>query len=136
MTKTLGETPSSAIASTAAPAPGSTLKRVIAGQPLDAVKATPSPAPAATLAHRSPFSLDEPASPVNHYEREHRKVKIDVYRICKLYGITDPAVQHAVKKLLRFGSGQRKSCGVDIAEAIQSLQRWQEMEAEDTPSED
>lgn len=69
--------------------------------------------------------------PVNHYARTHRGVELDVYRILKPYGITDPAIAHAVKKLLRFGAGQHKNRATDIAEAIQSLQRWQAMEDED-----
>lgn len=88
-------------------------------------------APASTLKAPTVFVEDEETPRVNHYARTHRGVQLDVYRILKLYGITDPAVAHAVKKLLRFGSGQHKDRSTDIAEAIQSLQRWQEMEAED-----
>ena len=88
--------------------------------------------PPAALKPATVFAEDtEPAPPVNHYARTFRGVEIDVYRILKLYGITDPAVAHALKKLLRFGSGQHKSRRQDIAEAIQSLQRWQAMEDED-----
>lgn len=78
------------------------------------------------------FMEDEETPPVNHYARTFKGVEIDVYRIAKLYGITDPAIAHALKKLLRFGSGQHKDRAQDIAEAIQSLQRWQQMEAEDS----
>lgn len=91
--------------------------------------------PAATLTPPSIFALDsEAAPPVNPYARTFKGVEIDVYRVLRLYGITSPAVQHAVKKLLRFGAGEHKTRAEDIAEAIQSLQRWQEMEAEDAAS--
>lgn len=57
-------------------------------------------------------------------------IKLDPYRVLKVYGITDPAIQHAVKKLLRLGrthKGEEK----DVQEAIQSLRRWQEMRMEE-----
>lgn len=78
------------------------------------------------------FMEDEETPRVSHYSRTFKGVEIDVYRVLRLYGIISPAVQHAVKKLLRFGSGEHKDKATDIAEAIQSLQRWQQMEAEDS----
>lgn len=56
--------------------------------------------------------------------------KLDVYRVLRIYGITDPAIAHAVKKLLRCGRGH-KDQATDVAEAKASLTRWQEMQAED-----
>lgn len=88
-------------------------------------------APASTLKAPTVFMEDEETPRVNHYARTHRGVQLDVYRILKLYGITDPAVAHAAKKLFRFGSGQHKSRRQDIVEAIASLQRWLDMEDED-----
>ena len=59
-------------------------------------------------------------------------VKLDPYRIFRIYEVADPAIQHAVKKLLRFGRGNGGKGGrQDVEEAIASLNRWIEMESED-----
>ena len=65
-----------------------------------------------------------------YHDKQIGGLKVDVYRVLRLFGITDPAIQHAVKKLLRCGRGQ-KDAATDIEEAIQSLRRWQEMNRED-----
>lgn len=65
-----------------------------------------------------------------YHEKRVRGVKVDVYRVLRIYNVTDPAIAHAVKKLLRSGRGH-KDQDTDIAEAIASLQRWQEMRQED-----
>lgn len=92
--------------------------------------------PENTLVAASPFHEVEeesqaPAPSTNYYAREHQGVKLDVYRILRLYNVTDPAIAHAVKKLLRFGSGGHKDAAKDVAEALESLERWQEMQEED-----
>jgi hypothetical protein len=57
---------------------------------------------------------------------------VDVYRVLELYGVTDPCLQHAIKKLLVAGGrGAGKDIGQDVKEAIDTLQRWQEMRLED-----
>jgi len=57
--------------------------------------------------------------------------RIDVYRVLQLYNVTDPCFQHAVKKLLVAGGrGAGKDVSKDIQEAIDTLQRWQEMQNE------
>lgn len=59
---------------------------------------------------------------------------IDVYRVLQLFSVADPCLQHAVKKLLVAGGrGGGKDISRDIQEAIETLQRWQEMRAEDQP---
>lgn len=67
-----------------------------------------------------------------HYYKnvEHLK-SIDVYRVLELFGVTDPCLQHAVKKLLCAGNRGAKDTDKDIQEAIDTLQRWQEMRRED-----
>lgn len=64
-----------------------------------------------------------------HYNKEFDG-EIDIYRICRLYDINDPAIYHAVKKILRFGDSS-KSKREDIKGAIVALERWLEMEQED-----
>ena len=56
---------------------------------------------------------------------------VDVYRVLALFGVTDPCLQHAVKKLLVAGGRGGKGIGQDVQEAIDSLLRWQEMRRED-----
>lgn len=57
---------------------------------------------------------------------------IDVYRVLQLFNVTDPCIQHALKKLLVAGGrGAGKDISQDIKEAIDSLDRWQEMRAEE-----
>lgn len=57
---------------------------------------------------------------------------LDVYRVINLFAVTDPCLQHAVKKLLVAGGrGAGKSIDKDIQEAIDTLVRWQSMREED-----
>jgi hypothetical protein len=69
----------------------------------------------------------------NPYAKSYRNVVLDPYRIIEIYGITHPAQQHALKKLLRAGKSH-KNLVQDIQEVIQSLERWIEMIHEDTPT--
>lgn len=56
---------------------------------------------------------------------------IDVYRVLQLFNVTDPCIQHAVKKLLVAGGrGAGKDINRDIQESIDTLVRWQEMQTE------
>lgn len=61
----------------------------------------------------------------NKYAREVKGVVIDFYDIARAFGVTDPAISHALKKLLRYGCGS-KSLAQDVDEAIFSLNRWQQ----------
>jgi len=65
-----------------------------------------------------------------HYRYSFRGVALDPYRILDLYGITHPAHQHALKKLLRAGRSI-KNQRQDINEVILTLQRWLAMMDED-----
>lgn len=57
---------------------------------------------------------------------------IDVYRVLQLFERTDPCQQHAIKKLLLAGGrGGGKSEAQDIQEAIDTLERWKAMRAEE-----
>lgn len=68
----------------------------------------------------------------NHYHKNVKHLEtIDVYRVLQLFGVTDPCLQHAVKKLLCAGQRGVKPVAKDVQEAIDSLIRWQEMMAED-----
>jgi len=68
----------------------------------------------------------------NHYFRDVTQLThIDVYRVLSLFGVSDPSIQHAIKKLMVAGGRGAKNTDKDIAEAIVSLQRWQQMQEED-----
>lgn len=69
----------------------------------------------------------------NHYYKTVASLQfVDVYRVLALFSVTDPCLQHAIKKLLVAGGrGAGKVIDRDIQESIDSLVRWQEMRAED-----
>jgi len=68
----------------------------------------------------------------HYYKNVAHLSEVDVYRVLELFEVTDPCIQHALKKLLvtggRAGGKDRSS---DVREAIYSLERWQEMRTED-----
>lgn len=67
-----------------------------------------------------------------HYYKDVRHLAcVDVYRVLRLYEVTDPCIQHAIKKLLAAGQRGAKNKEADIAEAMDTLMRYQEMEEED-----
>lgn len=61
-----------------------------------------------------------------HYKYSFKGIKLDPYRILSVYGITCPAQQHAIKKLLRAGNSV-KDLKQDIQEVIDTLKRKLEM---------
>lgn len=65
-----------------------------------------------------------------HYNFMYKNIKVDPYRIFEIYGITNAAQQHAIKKLLRAGKSV-KTLEQDIAEVQITLTRWQAMIEED-----
>ena len=69
----------------------------------------------------------------SHYKKDVSHLKmIDVYRVLNLLEVTDPCIQHAVKKLLCAGKRGGKSKEQDIREAVDSLNRALQMIAEDS----
>lgn len=69
----------------------------------------------------------------NHYFKSVAGLEhVDVYRVLQLFNVTDPCIQHAVKKLLVAGGrGAGKDVRRDVQEAIDTMVRWQEMRAEE-----
>ncbi len=68
----------------------------------------------------------------DHYFKDVTHLKtIDVYRVLDLFNVTNPCVQHAVKKLLCSGQRGVKDTRQDVQEAITSLLRYLEMQTED-----
>lgn len=71
----------------------------------------------------------------SHYYKNVSHLKgIDVYRVLALFNVTNPCIQHAVKKLLVSGGRGNKSLETDLREARDSLNRALQMIAEDDNS--
>jgi hypothetical protein len=68
----------------------------------------------------------------NHYFKKTVHLDaVDVYRVLELFEVTDPCLQHAVKKLLCAGGRGAKDMEQDVQEAMDTLERWQDMCRED-----
>ena len=65
------------------------------------------------------------------YSRRIRKEVVDVYDVLMAFGVTNPATQHAIKKLLMPGNRGHKDKLTDLKEAYQSIVRAIELESED-----
>lgn len=66
-----------------------------------------------------------------HYFRDVRHLdKIDFYRIADLYGIHDPCVAHALKKILALGQRGAKDVETDAKDVIKSMERFLDMRVE------
>lgn len=68
----------------------------------------------------------------NHYFKKTVHLDaVDVYRVLELFEVTDPCLQHAVKKLLCAGGRGAKDIEQDVQEAMDTLERYQDMCRED-----
>lgn len=72
-------------------------------------------------ANPTPFTDPTPAP--NKYQRTVPSTNIDVYDMLHAYNVTNPATQHAVKKLLQPGNRGHKDTLTDLREALASIQR-------------
>lgn len=52
---------------------------------------------------------------------------VDVYRVLDAFGVSDPATQHAVKKMLCMGLRGHKDYLTDLNDSIDSLQKAKEI---------
>ena len=69
-------------------------------------------------------------TPRNKYDRQVKGVTVDVYDVLKAFGVTCPAMQHAAKKVLCAGLRGHKDKLKDIREAIEALERAEQLNAE------
>ena len=68
----------------------------------------------------------------SHYHKDVSHLKsIDIYRLLELFGVTDQAIGHVVKKLMCAGKRGSKSFEQDVREAVDTLNRRLQMIAED-----
>lgn len=70
----------------------------------------------------------------SHYYKKVPYDYVDVYRVLDIFNVTDPCLQHAIKKLLVAGGRGHKDIKKDVQEAIVSLERWKSMRQEETES--
>ncbi|AQN32393.1 terminase large subunit [Escherichia phage vB_EcoS_CEB_EC3a] len=52
---------------------------------------------------------------------------VDVYRVLDAFSVSDPATQHAVKKMLCMGLRGHKDYITDLNDSIESLQKAKEL---------
>lgn len=50
-------------------------------------------------------------------------INVDVYDVLRAFDITDPALQHGLKKLLCMGLRGHKDVTTDLNEAIESIEK-------------
>lgn len=58
---------------------------------------------------------------------------LDVYGVLRLFDVKSQEIGHAIKKLLVPGVRGSKSSTQDIQEAIDTLERWKQLEKEFSP---
>lgn len=76
-------------------------------------------------------SAAQPVRRHSHYFKDVSHLStVDVYRVLQLFNVTDQCIGHAIKKLLLPGGRGGKSTHQDVQEAIDTLTRWKEMQAE------
>lgn len=66
-----------------------------------------------------------------HYRYEYKGIKLDPFRIAKIYGITDFGQQTILKKALRMGTAH-KDRKQDLKDIICAAERMLEMIGEDS----
>lgn len=67
---------------------------------------------------------------INKYKKQCKGVEIDVYDVLKAFNVVNPAIQHAIKKLLAGGQRGYKDVKQDYNEAIQSIKRGIELDVQ------
>lgn len=73
----------------------------------------------------------EEEKPMNKYKREIKPgVEVDIYDVLIAWNVTNPAIQHAIKKLLQPGQRGNKDATQDLQEAMLSIGRAIELENE------
>ena len=64
----------------------------------------------------------------NKYQRNINGATADVYDVLLAWDVRNPAVQHAIKKLLQPGTRGHKDVITDLREAMASVERAIELE--------
>lgn len=70
-----------------------------------------------------------PAEWVSKYTRQIKpEVYVDVYDVLLAWGVTNPALQHLIKKALQAGNRGHKDLATDLQDIIDSATRAKELE--------
>ncbi|QDH85526.1 hypothetical protein [Proteus phage vB_PmiP_RS51pmB] len=80
----------------------------------------------------NPFQADD--KPKNKYNRKCKGVTIDVYDVLKAFEVTDPALQHLIKKALCAGLRGHKNKEQDLIDILDSAKRALELYHDDNAS--
>ena len=70
-----------------------------------------------------------PAPKPNKYKRIVKVAEIDVYDVLKAWNVTNPALQHLIKKALQAGNRGHKDLQTDLQDIIDSAVRAKELGA-------
>lgn len=79
-----------------------------------------------------PKQPEQPTAPANKYHRTITQtigndagleITVDVYDVLLAFDVVNPAIQHAIKKLLCPGLRGSKSAVQDLREAVVSIER-------------
>ena len=62
------------------------------------------------------------------YAKSFKGVSIDIYEVLKLWEVTNPALQHLIKKALQAGNRGHKDLMTDLQDIIDSAIRAKELE--------
>jgi hypothetical protein len=84
--------------------------------------------PAKAAIHIDDAKLIKDDANPNKYARKINGASVDVYDILRAFGVTCPAAQHAIKKLLMPGQRGGKTKAQDLREALASVHRAIELE--------
>lgn len=74
------------------------------------------------------------SKPKNKYNRQCKGVTIDVYDVLKAFEVTDPALQHLIKKALCAGLRGHKNKEQDLIDILESAKRALELYHDDNGS--
>lgn len=74
------------------------------------------------------------SKPKNKYNRQCKGVTIDVYDVLKAFEVTDPALQHLIKKALYAGLRGHKNKKQDLIDILDSANRALELYHDDNGS--
>ena len=73
------------------------------------------------------FTPDDEEKPKNKYHRDLKGVTVDVYDVLKAFEVTDPALQHLIKKALCAGLRGHKNKDQDLQDILDSAKRAVEL---------
>ena len=73
------------------------------------------------------ITTDEKQKPKNKYHRDLKGVTVDVYDVLKAFEVTDPALQHLIKKALCAGLRGHKNKDQDLQDILDSAKRAVEL---------